>query len=100
MLLDKNPVWAGIYNGIVQSIELTILLWLNLCNSFSATNFPCSSPLKTRPNPPEPMQSTSTFTVTPVMNMDFGMTGVFDMTLNMNLLARRLASNPAPSADM
>ena len=93
MLRDRNPVGTGIYNGIVQSIELTKLLWLNLCNNFRATSFPWSSPLKTRPNPPEAMQSTSTFMVTPVMNKDCGMTGVFDMTLNMNLLARRLASN-------
>jgi hypothetical protein len=99
MLLDRNPVGTVIYNGIVQSIKLTILLWLNLCNNFSATSFPRSSPLKTRPNPPEAMQSTLNFTVTPVMNKDFGMTGVFDMTLNMNLLARRLASTPAPRVD-
>jgi len=88
MLLDKGPAMIK-YEAITPILkELTTSELPDLYSTFRATVDPRSSPLKMSPKPPAAMYSRTAGLVTPVTIRDWGITGIFEMTVNMNRLAR------------
>jgi len=87
--LGRGPAGNEIkYEAITPMDELTVSELPDLYSTFRATIDPRCSPLKTSPKPPAARYSRTAGLLTPVTIKDKGMTGIFEITVNMNCLAR------------
>ena len=88
---QKSVLWASYQTSLYWGdiLAKNAPTW-TLYSTFIATCCPSWCPFNTRPKPPKPTVSESSILIS-VMNNDLGRVFVFDISLNISLLAFRLA---------